>query len=155
MRLDLFSASYFGAAHVHLGTAPPQQQLTWLKFLRESGRGPVISVDTFERFVITEPEASRETCDLADLIFINEHESRILYGEGTHPKAPAIVKRGAAGADYIADGEVRHVPAPAVRRKDTTGAGEILAGVFLALHTRGLAEIPALTPMLCVSRPPR
>src|ERR1700751_507722 len=34
---DSFPASYFRARHVHLGTAPPRQQLAWLDFLRNRG----------------------------------------------------------------------------------------------------------------------
>ena len=36
-RFDLFPASYFEASYVHLGTAPPRQQLAWLDFLRDKG----------------------------------------------------------------------------------------------------------------------
>ena len=87
-----FPEPYFRARHVHLGTMPPGQQLTWLKFLRDHGFRAPISVDTFEHFVRTEPSASREACDLADLIFINEAEYRGLYRENEIPKAPTILQ---------------------------------------------------------------
>ena len=99
-------------------------------------------MDTFEHFVRTEPFASREACDLADLIFINEAEYRGLYRENEIPKAPTILKHGPRGADYMADGMTRAAAeAPAVQVVDDTGAGEILAGVYLALVVvRGAAR---------------
>jgi ribokinase len=135
---------YFHAEHVHLGTAPPSQQFAWLRFLRQQGYEGAISVDAFEHFVSTEPTASREVCDRADLIFANEFEYNSLYGDGGYPKVPAIVKRGSGGADYVTAGAVHHAPAPRATAVDTTGAGEILAGVFLALSVRGMPEAIAL-----------
>jgi sugar/nucleoside kinase (ribokinase family) len=143
-RLDLFPASYLGAKYVHLGTAPPDQQLTWLRFLRDKGCSAQISVDMFEHFVSTEPDACREASDLADMIFLNQAEYNGLYNENHWPKAPTILKHGPGGADFIADGMSRHVSAPTVREVDPIGAGEVLAGTFLALCARGLQEIEAL-----------
>ena len=145
-RFETFPEPYLRAGHVHLGTMPPDQQLAWLKFLRDHGFRAPISVDTFEHFVRTRPAASREVCDLADLIFINEAEYRGLYRDQEIPKAPTVLKHGARGADYIADG-MTHVASaiPAGRVVDDTGAGEILAGVYLALRAHGLAADRALS----------
>jgi sugar/nucleoside kinase (ribokinase family) len=144
-RFGTFPEPYFRAGHVHLGTMPPGQQLAWLNFLRDHGFRAPISVDTFEHFVSAEPVASREVCDLADLIFINEAEYHGLYRDNEIPKAPTILKHGPRGADYIADG-MTHVASaiPAVQVVDDTGAGEILAGAYLALRAHGLAERRAL-----------
>lgn len=144
-RFGAFPERYFRAGHVHLGTMPPGQQLAWLKFLRDHGFQAPVSVDTFEHFVSTQPIASRDVCDLADLIFMNEAEYHGLYRENEIPKAATILKHGPRGADYIADG-MTHVASaiPAVHVVDDTGAGEILAGVYLALHAHGLAEDQAL-----------
>ena len=144
-RFDTFPEPYFRAGHVHLGTMPPDQQIAWLKFLRDRGFHAPISVDTFEYFVQAQPAASREACDRADLIFINEAEYRGLYQDNEIPKAPTILKHGPDGADFIADGMTQPVSAtPAVQVVDDTGAGEILAGVYLALRSHGLAEDKAL-----------
>jgi sugar/nucleoside kinase (ribokinase family) len=143
-RLDLFPADYFCAKYVHLGTAPADQQLTWLRFLRDKGCTAQISVDMFEHFVSTEPGACREASDLADMIFLNQIEYNGLYDENYYPKAPTILKHGPGGADFIADGMSRHVSALTVREADPIGAGEVLAGTFLALRARGLQEIEAL-----------
>lgn len=144
-RFSSFPEPYFRAGHVHLGTMPPGQQLAWLKFLRDHGFRARISVDTFEHFVSTQPIASRDVCDLADLIFMNEAEYHGLYPDNEIPKAPTILKHGPRGADYIADG-LTHVASatPAVQVVDDTGAGEILAGAYLALRAHALAEDRAL-----------
>jgi sugar/nucleoside kinase (ribokinase family) len=143
-RFDLFPESYFRAAYVHLGTAPPKQQLAWLEFLRYKGCRAQFSVDMFEPFVMAEPGACREICDRADLLFLNEAEYRGLYHARTHPPTPMVLKRGPAGAEFRA-ADVRHqIPAPPADEVDPIGAGEILAGSFLALRARGLAEDRAL-----------
>lgn len=144
-RFDTFPARYFQAGHVHLGTMPPAQQIAWLHFLRDHGLRAPVSVDTFEHFVAVEPAASREACDLADLIFINEAEYAGLYRDNESPKAPTILKHGPRGADFISDGMTHFASAtPAAHVVDGTGAGEILAGTYLALRAAGLTEGRAL-----------
>jgi sugar/nucleoside kinase (ribokinase family) len=148
-RFDLFPVSYLGARYVHLGTAPPRQQLAWLDFLRDKGCRAGISADMFEPFVAAEPDVCRSICERADLIFLNDAEFMGLYGgSASRParlSAPTILKHGPGGAEFIADGVRHHVPAPAAEELDPIGAGEILAGAFLALHARGLPEDEALT----------
>lgn len=143
-RLDLFPEHYLHAKHVHLGTMPPRQQLTWLRFLQDKGSTAKISVDVFEYFVVTEKAASRAVCDLADLLFMNQVEYEGLYGADTLPKSPVVLKHGAEGAEFIRDGMKHRVPASHVHEVDPIGAGEVLAGVFLALHAQGLSEERAL-----------
>jgi sugar/nucleoside kinase (ribokinase family) len=143
-RLDLFPESYLHAKHLHLGTMPPRQQLTWLRFLRDQGSSAQISVDMFEHFVATENADCRAACDLADLLFMNQVEYTGLYGADAHPKSPVVLKRGADGAELIRDGMGHRVPAAPVHEIDPIGAGEVLAGVFLALHAQGLSEERAL-----------
>src|SRR5215472_8176834 len=67
VRLGTFPRRYLGASYVHLGTAPPDQQLTWLEYLRDSGCGAQISADMSEHYVTANPCASREVCDNVDL----------------------------------------------------------------------------------------
>lgn len=143
-RLDLFPEVYLQTKYVHLGTAPPDQQLAWLRFLRDKGCTAQVSVDMFEHFVSTEPDACRKVSDLADLIFLNQVEYDGLFDEDHYPKAPTILKHGPGGADFIVDRLSRHVFALTVREVDSVGAGEVLAGAFLALTARGLKEIEAL-----------
>ena len=150
-RFDLFPESYLRARYVHLGTAPPHQQLAWLKFLRDKGCRAQVSVDMFEPFVAARPGACRDICDRADLIFVNEAEYRGLYGARPYLSAPAILKRGPAGAEFRTQGIRYRIPAPEVDEVDPIGAGELLAGSFLALRARGLAEDRALSYSVAVA----
>ena len=142
-----FPERYLHAAHTHLGTAPPDQQLAWLEYLHGRGYRAQVSADMFEHYVATYPTASREVCDSVDLIFMNQVEYDRLYGDAQLPvpKAPLVVKRGPAGARLLVDGHPQEVEAPAPRVVDPTGGGEVLAGVFLALRADGLPERTALT----------
>jgi len=146
VRTAAFPARYLDADYIHLGTAPPDQQLTWLEYLHECGYRAHISADMFEHYVATYPTASREVCDSVDLIFMNQAEYDGLYGDAQLPvpKAPLIVKRGPFGARLIVDGHPQEVEAPVAQLVDPTGGGEVLAGVFLALRADGLPERRAL-----------
>ena len=86
---------------MHLGTAPPRQQLAWLDFLRDKGCRAQVSVDMFESFVATERDACRRLCDRADLIFLNDVEYQGLYDGESHPRAPAVLKHGPGGAEFL------------------------------------------------------
>ncbi len=141
---ESFPASYLQARHVHLGSAPPRQQLAWLEFLRARGYQAQVSVDMFEPFVAAEPEACRQACARADFIFLNQTEYQGLYAGRAHPPVPVIRKHGPGGAEYLAGEITFRVPAPPADEVDPVGAGEILAGAFLALRARGLAEERAL-----------
>jgi sugar/nucleoside kinase (ribokinase family) len=144
-RFDRFPAAYLQARFVHLGSAPPRQQLAWLEFLRARGCQAQVSVDMFEPFVAAEPDACREAGARADLIFLNDAEYQGLYDGRPHPPVPVVRKHGPGGAEYLAE-EVRFpIPAPPVGEVDPIGAGEILAGVFLALRAQGLDPDQALT----------
>jgi sugar/nucleoside kinase (ribokinase family) len=143
-RFDLFPASYLRASFVHLGTAPPRQQLAWLTFLRTMGCRAHISVDMFEPFVRKESAICRQACGQADLIFLNEMEYRSLYQDPSLLPAPTILKLGPGGAEFLSDGTWHPVQAPPVKEIDPVGAGEILAGSFLALRAMGLPEDRAL-----------
>lgn len=146
VRTGTFPARYLDADYIHLGTAPPDQQLTWLEYLHERGCRAHVSADMFEHYVATYPTASREVCDSVDLIFMNQAEYDGLYGDAQLPvpKAPLIVKRGPSGARLIVDGHPQEVEAPVAQLTDPTGGGEVLAGVFLALRADGLRERRAL-----------
>jgi sugar/nucleoside kinase (ribokinase family) len=146
VRTGTFPARYLDADYIHLGTAPPEQQLTWLEYLHERGCRAHVSADMFEHYVATYPTASREVCDSVDLIFMNQAEYDGLYGDAQLPvpKAPLIVKRGPSGARLIVDGHPQEVEAPVPLLVDPTGGGEVLAGAFLALRAGGLPERTAL-----------
>jgi sugar/nucleoside kinase (ribokinase family) len=141
-----FPPRYLDARHIHLGTAPPDQQLAWLDFLHERGCGARVSADMFEHYVTANPCASREVCDRVDLIFMTQAEYDGLYGDAqlAVPKAPLVVKRGVTGARLLVDGHPQEAEADPPRVTDPAGSGEALAGVFLALRTSGRSERDAL-----------
>ena len=121
VRPETFPSHYLDASHIHLGTAPPDQQLAWLDYLR--GRcGAQISADMFEHYVATYPCASREVCDNVDLIFMNQAEYDGLYGDAQLPvpKAPLVVKRGSAAARLLVDGHPQEVEAAETKVVDPT-----------------------------------
>ncbi|WP_442942187.1 PfkB family carbohydrate kinase [Nonomuraea sp. NBC_00507] len=60
------------------------------------------------------------------------------------PDVPIVVKHGPRGASYVEDGQVCPVATCRVAAVDTTHAGEILAGVFLALHLAAVDTVTAL-----------
>ncbi len=145
IRPETFPSHYLDASRIHLGTAPPDQQLAWLDYLH--GRcGAQISADMFEHYVATYPCASREVCDNVDLIFMNQAEYDGLYGDAQLPvpKAPLVVKRGSAAARLLVDSHPEEAEAAETKVVDPTGGGEILAGVFLALRAEGQPERAAL-----------
>jgi sugar/nucleoside kinase (ribokinase family) len=147
VRPGTFPARYLDAGHVHLGTAPPDQQLAWLEYLHEHGCRAHVSADMFEHYVASYPCASREVCDNVDLIFMNQAEYDGLYGDAqlAGPKAPIVVKRGVTGARLLVDGHPQEAEAGQPQVVDPIGGGEVLAGVFLALRASGRSERNALT----------
>jgi sugar/nucleoside kinase (ribokinase family) len=146
VHLNSFPSSYLHARYIHLGTAPPEQQITWLQFFYDHGCTAQISADMFEHYVENNPDGSRKVCDNANLIFMNEAEYDGLYGRGQSsvPKSPLILKRGPSGASIVVDGLPRDVQAPESHVVDPTGGGEILAGVFLGLRASGMTDVDAL-----------
>ena len=101
VRTGTFPARYLDADYIHLGTAPPDQQLTWLEYLHERGCRAHISADMFEHYVATYPTTSREVCDSVDLIFMNQVEYDGLYGDA---QLPVPKDRSSSSADPSARG---------------------------------------------------
>jgi sugar/nucleoside kinase (ribokinase family) len=105
----------------------------------------------FEPFLAAEPDTCREACARADVIFLHAAEYRGLYDGRPHPPVPVICKHRPGDAEFLAPGLRFRIPAPLVGKVDSIGAGEILAGTFLALRARGLAERYALTCAVTVA----
>lgn len=153
-RLELahFPAAYLTTRHVHLATAPPAQQLAWMRRFHNQPLRPRLSVDTFEHFVRAFPQQSRMATAMADMVFVNEEEAGLLgLSEDDLRGKIVVLKRGSRGASCIVDGVSVDVPAPRVDAVDTTGAGDILAGAFLALLGRGVALDGALAEAVAIA----
>lgn len=89
-----------------------------------------------------------DTLPDVDVLFLSEHDARLLYPDCPPPstlrrvaeRGPgiAVLTRGNAGCTvYTADVGAVAVPAWPVRAVDTTAAGDALAGAFLAARARG------------------
>jgi sugar/nucleoside kinase (ribokinase family) len=143
--LTTFPTSYSLTRHVHLATAPPGQQLVWIQWLRGLPSHPRISADTFEHFVRAFPDETRRVLALTDMVFVNEEEAVLLgIGDCRRLGKPCVLKRGARGTRYINRAVVIDAPAQPVEAVETTGAGDVLAGAFLSLRTRGRSPTQAL-----------
>lgn len=142
---NVYPIKYSSAPFVHLSTAPPQQQLEWIKIIREVNPKTLISVDTFEQFAIDYPDESLMAMKEADFIFINKEEASILdFKNSPLFSKPHILKLGADGAIYRDKKSYFHIKAPVVKVIDTTGAGDVLAGVFLSQIAKGETKKAAL-----------
>ena len=157
-RVDVgsFPIAYRRARHVHLATAPPEQQLVWLEHVAGWPRRPTLSADVFEPFVRQSPEATRGVARAVDMVFMNEEEASLLRAEDqAWSPGDVVLKRGAAGATYYRGrhpaGPPISAPAPPTRAVETTGAGDVLAGAFLALQIRGVSPARALAAAVRVA----
>jgi len=90
----------------------------------------------------------KEMISLADIVLVNEHESKLITGEEDYRRAAKIirdhgasvvaVKRGAKGVYVLSEGLEDEVPAMRVGRAvDTTGAGDAFAAGLITGLLRG------------------
>lgn len=137
--------SLVAAPFIHLGTAPPQQQLRWVTDLRSAvGNASFVSVDTTLSFIRQYLDKFAQIIALSDLLFVNEHEYSQLLSSGIAAKA-TIVKKGSRGAESRDEDSLQHeVLAPEVQCVDDTGAGDVLAGAFMANLALGSEPFEAL-----------
>jgi sugar/nucleoside kinase (ribokinase family) len=133
LKLNLDGCDLSGFDWFHLATAPPKQQLEWLKLIRKGNKKAKISADSFETYLEKNRDDVIDLFKQCDLIFANEYEWLLLDKEKIYP---VIVKCGAKGAIYKneVDDDIVVKTVKINKVVDTTGAGEIVAGVFLALN---------------------
>ena len=89
--------------------------------------------------------------EIADMVFPNELEARLITGQHTigdilaclHDTGVslAVIKRGSDGAVVSWDGNREDIPAAGVDAIDTCGAGDNFAGAFLAGWLKGLDPV--------------
>lgn len=135
---------YEGAVHVHLATAPPEEQLGWLAKVRGWHGAPSVSVDLFEAWVEQFPVATAEIVRRADLVFMNERELETLRSQNVLMPDACVITRGSRGAEFAGGGLMVARPAPMVPCVETTGAGDLLAGAMLSLLLCGAPVEQAL-----------
>jgi sugar/nucleoside kinase (ribokinase family) len=132
-----YPRAYEIAWHIHLATAPPQQQAKWLSWIRSHLPHASVSVDAFERFAERWPMSSRAVLAGADLAFLNDEEFALLDDGRWWSQTPYVRKQGGRGATFRAGDVELTVGAENVEPVDTTGAGDVLAGALLALRLIG------------------
>ncbi|OUN00756.1 MAG: hypothetical protein BAA04_00375 [Firmicutes bacterium ZCTH02-B6] len=97
-------------------------------------------------------EAVLEWMSLADMVFPNRDEGRVLAGAGDPDEMlerlscrfPLVVlKLDKDGARVRAGGEAHHVPAEHLQVVDTTGAGDAFDAAFLAAYLNGVPLVEA------------
>ena len=87
------------------------------------------------------PEGFDELAAGASVVLANEREAEALTARGPVDAARELgeryravaVKRGAAGAVLVLDGELHEAAAEAIEERDPTGAGDAFDGVLLAV----------------------
>ncbi len=88
----------------------------------------------------------------ADILFATEKEIELLFGrdldraigQALDLAKIVVLKQGKAGASLLMKGFSCRVATEAVDAVDNTGAGDVLNGVFLGLHLRGVGPALAL-----------
>lgn len=98
------------------------------------------------------PEGFHELAAGATIVLANEREARSLTGSAPADAArdlgdryrAACVKRGAAGALLVVDGQLHEAASEAVEERDPTGAGDAFDGVLLGSLARGMDAAEAL-----------
>ena len=123
---------------IHLTSAPPEQQLEWLKQIKFLGLANVpISCDTFDTFAREKADLVRKVMNNCNLSFVNKNEYEAINGKNLNTEM--ILKLGGEGAEYhVGNQSVIKVKTNKTLVKDTTGAGDVVAGVFLALLFKGV-----------------
>lgn len=125
-------------------------------------RGMSVSVDAWGGPAWASSRPLTEILSNADVLLANEAEAAAMTGEPETDRALealaahcrcVVIKRGAAGAIGLADGNRVAVPADAVEVVDTTGVGDSFNAGFLAGWLGGLALEDSLTlGVICGSR---
>jgi sugar/nucleoside kinase (ribokinase family) len=130
--------SFFLPKYIYLSTAPPRQQLEWIREIRDKfGKTCQIAVDSVERFIEEDSLTLFEVIKLADIMFTNRREYHLLNAI-SQLKVLLVIKKGADGAEIRLGDEIKATcPAPNVDFVDSTGSGDVLAGALLALLSSG------------------
>lgn len=114
-------------------------------------RGVLVSYDVNYRSKLWSPDQARAFTDSfapsVDLLLVGTDEGRALWDWpadesearrlADHGPAEVVLKRGAAGAAALVDGQFIEVPPFQVPQVDPIGAGDAFAAGYLAAHVRG------------------
>lgn len=123
-----FPEEYFNAKYIHIATNFPYRQKQFIDLIRKKSKA-LISIDTHEAYMETEPEFIRQLFDSVDIAFIDKEYTNLL-----DCKAPIkIIKKGKDGCEYRS----KNMSFTAFTHEesviDKTGAGDVVAGAFLGM----------------------
>lgn len=125
--------NYFQSNYVHIATNFPKTQLEFLQIFRQQSSA-LLSIDTHEAYLENHREDIFHLFDMVDIAFIDKNEEDLI----SSCQAPIkIIKRGKQGITYIDSSSCIDFAAVPCEVVDKTGAGDVLAGVFLTLRSRG------------------
>jgi sugar/nucleoside kinase (ribokinase family) len=133
-------ASYLDSSFIFLGNIDPTLQRSVLKQVRRKPK--IVGLDTMNYWIERTPAELRETLKHAQILMINDDETRQLSGEYNLMRAAKhifrlgprtlVIKRGEHGALMVHDKFLFSVPAfPLEEVHDPTGAGDSFAGGFM------------------------
>jgi sugar/nucleoside kinase (ribokinase family) len=131
---------YRSSKYVFLANIAPDLQRSVLQQVH--GRPKLVALDTMNYWIERTPEELRETLKHADILMINDSETRQLSSEHNLLRAARrifkmgpsalVIKRGEYGAMLVDNYGVFCVPAfPLEEPHDPTGAGDSFAGGFM------------------------
>jgi sugar/nucleoside kinase (ribokinase family) len=136
--------AYKKSTHIFLANIDPMLQRSVLK--QVTGKPKLVALDTMNYWIERNPVELRETLRHADVLMINDEETRQLSSEHNLLRAAKhifklgpktlVIKRGEHGAMMVHNDWVFCVPAfPLEEFHDPTGAGDTFAGGFMGYLT--------------------
>jgi len=146
LRSDHVVRAARGCSYIHLAPMPPAKVAGILKQLREEGREIVVSVNTWEGYMMGRRNRGilAEVARDSNFFIVNEREITRLTGISSISIAARqfkgrqlIVTLGEVGAVYVKEGQLGFIPATvgiAGDLIDTTGAGDTWCGAFLGAY---------------------
>jgi sugar/nucleoside kinase (ribokinase family) len=142
--LPAFGHLEFDIIHV-AALSSAEKQLQFALTLADDQPKARISAGTYAQAIKLNSATVCRLIDTVDLFFMNENESRMLYGDQklrvTKPGRLLFVTNGASGATcYSRDGN-NYVPAIDADERDPTGAGDTFCGAMLAGLTNSEIDI--------------
>jgi sugar/nucleoside kinase (ribokinase family) len=125
-----------------------ERQLQFLEYCRGQNHGK-ISVGTYAKLLVAEPETVKKLFDASDMFFMNENEAKLLFGPGKEPATAAnkllFVTRGERGVSVHAANWMKLVFGCSANEVDPTGAGDTFCGTVLGRMLEGESAIEAAT----------
>jgi sugar/nucleoside kinase (ribokinase family) len=123
-----------------------ERQLQFLEYCRGQDCGK-LSVGTYAKLLVAEPETLQKLFEAADMFFMNENEAKLLFGSDKEPATAAnkllFVTRGERGVSVHAANWKKSVFGCSATELDPTGAGDTFCGTVLGCMVKGESAIEA------------